>query len=611
MRHRWWLTVAALPLAAGVLAGLGPAAQATGARPVSHAGTAGALGIGGGKTGLAQGNPFCKHLGTAYQASQAAQIYCFGAHLTSKTPTATAANLVPGAPRNTSAASFREDVSPAGTHAYGQSETSIAASGRFVVEAWNDSTTFFSTCGTSKNFKEEVTGIGFSTNGGRTFRDLGGLRNPGCAVRLFAGDPSVTAYKVGGKTFFYVSSLFLPVDGIGQTHIAFDACQVMGSGSSASLHCGHPITAASSTQCVRFRHHFSFCSFLDKDFAAIDPARGRLYFTYTEFPIITGRNFFATLPEMSVCDIGTRTGAPGPAGGTPAHPVCKHGTPLVKTTRLRGHLFQGAPYFKIVAKDRMGCENEGTYPAVNLANGSVYVAYEHNWFTNVFNPNCFSSKTPTRDVVTGTPLHCLPLHLVANCKHPTVSNNVKVNSMDAAFIAGYNRFPLSDFPRIAVSSRHGTVSIVWNDARHHPQGDILLQSFKLGSLKRVQHSPVTLDRAHRGGVAFLPGLRVANRSGNLDVAWYSRPSAGTAETAIRAAIGVNPRTTRTPSNRTITSRTSNWLVNNSDIVPNFGDYIDTVVSVTGHFPFVGRTLYVAWSDGRSGVPQPFMAHVRA
>jgi len=86
---------------------------------------------------------------------------------------------------------------------------------------------------------------------------------------------------------------------------------------------------------------------------------------------------------------------------------------------------------------------------------------------------------------------------------------------------------------------------------------------------------------------------------------------GTADTAVRAAIGVNPAATRTPSNITITSRTSNWLINNSDIVPNFGDYTDDVVSVTGHWPFVGRTLYVAWSDGRTGVPQPFMAHLRA
>src|SRR5262249_3774537 len=150
------------------------------------------------------------------------------------------------------------------------SEESIAASGRYVVEAWNDSTAFFSRCG-NRRFKEEGTGIGVSTNGGRSFTDLGGLRNPGCQTNLYSGDPSVGAYKVGSKTFFYVFSLYIPFNGLGQTHIAFDPCQVMGSGSAARLHCGRPIVVASSTQCLRFQHHVSFCSFVDKDFAAIDP----------------------------------------------------------------------------------------------------------------------------------------------------------------------------------------------------------------------------------------------------------------------------------------------------------------------------------------------------
>src|SRR5262249_14552876 len=191
--------------------------------------------------------------------------------------------------------------------------------------------------------------------------------------------PSVTAYRVGGHTFFYIFSLYLPTRFSGQTHIAFDPCEVMGSGSAARLHCGRPVVAASSTQCLRFSHHRSFCSFLDKDFAAIDPARGRLYVSYSEFKVSRGD------PErMSVCDIGNRSGGAGPAGGTPAHPVCKHGTPLVKTTRFHGRLFVGKPYFTVAAGGHKGCENEVSYPAVNVKNGSVYVAYEFNSFTNLF-----------------------------------------------------------------------------------------------------------------------------------------------------------------------------------------------------------------------------------
>jgi hypothetical protein len=46
-------------------------------------------------------------------------------------------------------------------------------------------------------------------------------------------------------------------------------------------------------------------------------------------------------------------------------------------------------------------------------------------------------------------------------------------------------------------------------------------------------------------------------------------------------------------------------------VPDFGDYTDNALTATGSKPYVGGTLYVAWSDGRTGVPQPFAAHLPA
>ena len=76
---------------------------------------------------------------------------------------------------NVNAASLAEDLSPGGVRAFGQSEVSIASSGAYVVEGWNDSTGFFSPCPSPMN-KEELTGFGFSNNGGLSFTDLGAQR---------------------------------------------------------------------------------------------------------------------------------------------------------------------------------------------------------------------------------------------------------------------------------------------------------------------------------------------------------------------------------------------------------------------------------------------------
>ena len=183
--------------------------------------------------------------------------------------------------------------------------------------------------------------------------------------------------------------------------------------------------------------------------------------------------------------------------------------------------------------------------------------------------------------------------------------------MDASFVPGYNRFPANDFPRIAVSDRYGTVSIVWNDARLHPLGDILMQSFALGNLSPVQGTPLRLNSHASGGLHFMPALRNADADGRLNVSWYERSSPTTALTNVFAALSLNPRTTSRPGSTTlVTDAPSNWLVVSSDIVPNFGDYTDNYVIATASAPFTGQTLYVAWSDGRLGLPQPFEAYTQ-
>jgi hypothetical protein len=612
MRRRWWLvTVTAVPVTVLALAGVGPQAGAApragqvSAPRVSQLTQASRL-----MTGSQAGDPFCARLGKQYQASSAAQMFCFGPqfHKGTQGPPASAGG--PAGLFNVDAARIGEDVSPAGVAAQGQSEVSVAAAGPYVVEAWNDATGFLTACPAPGN-KEELTGLGFSANGGKSFTDLGGLPNANCSKFTYSGDPSVAAYRVGGQTFFYISSLYLPTRFFGPTRAALDACKVVGSGSTATLSCGQPVIVASSSQCRLFKIRISptqtrivrFCSFVDKDFLAIDPAHGRLYLTYSDF--LVTRPFGDTV-DMSACDLGNQAGGTGPAGGTPAAPVCKHGTRLVKVSK---HLQVAKPYLTVAQENSAGCINEGAYPAVDTQTGAAYVGYEFNWGSSLGFPPCETARTPIQDVLAKVPAHCLTLTTISPCKGPSARTAVPVVSMEGVFVPGYNRFPANDFPRLAVSGKYGTVTMAWNDARFHPFGDILMQSFNKNSLQPVQAKPVRLDQPHNGGLSFLPALRTPSNSGRLDVTWYTRASVTTANTNVAAAVGVSPVTTATPPNLQITNAASNWLVNSSLIFPNFGDYTDNAVSVTARPPFVGSTLFVAWSDGRFGIPQPFEAHL--
>lgn len=534
-------------------------------------------------------NPFCKKIYNQTQnpsgqmlASSGAQMACFGPQASGatrssfKAPSAKSPILA-GAKGSTFSSSNVDAGNPAedqinGTQAYGQSETSIAAAGQYVVEAWNDSTGFFApSC--SPSFKDQLTGLGFSGDGGATFTDLGGLPNVNCNTSVYQGDPSVEVLVSGGTTYFYISSLFFDLSNDAEK-IAMDVCRVI-PGSPATLSCNpNPIIIANP----------GFFGFDDKDFLSIDSRRGLLYASYTDFS--TG-----DLISLAVCDVGN-----GALGGLPGAPVCNSvGGP--------------GPNYMPIANSTSCAEIEGAYPAVDSATGDVYVTYEFNWATNIF-----GCPLQVQEQVAYVPAAtCILLPGPTGCPGGApASNAVNIVSMDGAFIPGYSRFPMNDFPRIAVSDTNGTVSIVWNDARANPSGDILLQSFNLGSLTPVQSAPVKLnnDKTGTGAFHFLPGLRSAGADGNLDVIWYDRrlqPS--TAYTDVYSALGVSPRASSTPgSNTRVTSVSSNWLNANSDINPNFGDYTDAYIALAPGKKGPTATMFAAWSDGRISDPQPFCAH---
>jgi hypothetical protein len=250
------------------------------------------------------------------------------------------------------------------------------------------------------------------------------------------------------------------------------------------------------------------------------------------------------------------------------------------------------------------CEREGAYPAADLANGNLYVANEYNWGTDEFFP---CDGIPHEAELAYVPYSCLTLP-AASCSGPSTTTSIPIISTDVTIIPGYSRGIGNDFPRIAVSDAYKTVSVVWNDTRNNPQGDILLQSLDLASLSPVQSAPVKLNSDNLiGTLHFLPALRKVDADGDLNVSWYDRRrNPNSTFTDVYAALDVNPKTTTTPtSNVRITNVATDWDTVGSIITPNFGDYTDNFIDL---LPSGAATIYAAWSDGRYNIPQPFCAH---
>lgn len=125
----------------------------------------------------------------------------------------------------------------------------------------------------------------------------------------------------------------------------------------------------------------------------------------------------------------------------------------------------------------------------------------------------------------------------------------------------------------------------------------------------MQSAPVKLNNdTGIGTLHFLPGVRNADANGDLNVSWYDRRrDPNSADTDLYAAIAVDPTTTSTPaSNVRVTSVATDWLSVGSIIIPNFGDYTDNFINVSR----TTSTMFVAWSDGRYNIPQPFSAYRR-
>jgi hypothetical protein len=149
-----------------------------------------------------------------------------------------------------------------------QSETSVARCGNSVVVGFNDSGSVFETpfffSGTGG---QSFGGFAFSTNGGATYTD-GGPTNPGLTDGNFmGGDPGVTC--ADANTFYY-SEIFDTVNSLGDFLAAIGVNKSTDGGQTWA----DPVVAIGKN---------GGSHLLDKPWSVIDPTRGRIYVSYTDF----------------------------------------------------------------------------------------------------------------------------------------------------------------------------------------------------------------------------------------------------------------------------------------------------------------------------------------
>jgi hypothetical protein len=478
-----------------------------------------------------------------------------------------------GTPRNPGASvSFGTNVDAANPNEdqlSGQAETAIAAasSGR-VMDDWNDATGFAYFAGNS--LKASLTGVGYSTNSGKTFTDLVGLQNPN-ADQQWSGDPSMVS--IDGGAHFIAGSLYFPsLDACadGKPAYATIAVEVLTPTPFGTVDMGNPvIVSKSGNVCtLGFPNGDPNTALLDKDFLSWDQSSRTLVMSFTRFYLD-----------------GNHTGQ-GEIDIARAH------VPADPTQLAAGS------FHTIMVWPEQFEENEGAYATV-APGGNTYVAWERNLDTNQFDNDPYIYEhialVPAGATAPSIGGISRPVVFTHGQVNSTPAGGVK--SMDSTLIAGYNRGTGNDFPRIAWDATLGRVVVAWNDASAHPLGDIWIRTLGPGL-----QGPSKIARANSDAdftLHFLPALSVRS-NGAICTSWYDRRNGGP-DSALTDLYGEcrSSLSTQAPDFR-ITTGPTDWTNTSSLITPNFGDYTDNTS--------VGTRTYYTWSDGRIGVPQPFVDH---
>jgi hypothetical protein len=166
-----------------------------------------------------------------------------------------------------------------------QSETSTARCGNQVVVGFNDSGSVFESAFSLGG--SSFSGAAVSSDGGRTFRDIG-LINPGPNPNGFLlGDPMLTC--TDSSTFYFTQLMFLahpanlhdlPL------HSSVDSMVVVSKSTDGGNTWGDPVSAVTKVHSTDRLDVFRRGHTLDKEWSAIDPSNPqRMYFSYTDFDL--------------------------------------------------------------------------------------------------------------------------------------------------------------------------------------------------------------------------------------------------------------------------------------------------------------------------------------
>jgi hypothetical protein len=112
----------------------------------------------------------------------------------------------------------------------------------------------------------------------------------------------------------------------------------------------------------------------------------------------------------------------------------------------------------------------------------------------------------------------------------------------------------------------------------------------LGAVHRVDDGT---DYALR----FMPAVSVRS-SGVICTSWYDRRRFGPTSTKTDYAADCRSSANVNATDVRVSTGATDWAGTSSLIIPNFGDYTDNTSD--------GGTTFFTWSDGRIGVPQPFV-----